>query len=118
VIGSRYLQNLGETRNRRRMGQISKRRPSRPHVDELGSNSKPSDAAAGHRQHEVSLVQADGRTDLDTGANPGDATDLFGTTAGYQTTECPSSRWFDGTDSNLKLADVSLAASRFEFKVL
>lgn len=90
------------------------------HVDELGSNSKPDDAPAGHQRHEVSLVQADGRSDLDSGANPGDATDLFGTAAGaiFRTTGSPSSRWFDGTDSNLKVVDVSLAAGRLELKVL
>jgi hypothetical protein len=58
--------------------------------------------------------------DLDSDANPGYATDLFGPTAGdmFRTAGAPSSRWFDGTESNLKVADVSLAAGRWEFEVL
>lgn len=90
------------------------------HVDELGSNSNPNDAPVGHRRHEVSLVQADGRPDLDSGANQGDATDLFGTTSGaiFRAAGAPSSRWFDGTDSRLSVSDVSVAAGRLQFKVL
>ena len=58
------------------------------------------------------LVRADRRLDFDSGATPGDATDLFGTTTGdiFRTTGAPSSGWFDGTDSNLKVADFSLNA--------
>ena len=53
-------------------------------------------------------MQADGRDDLGVGANQGDATDLFrlGLNARLASDTTPSSRWWDGTFSNLDIHDV------------
>jgi M6 family metalloprotease-like protein len=89
------------------------------HVDELGSNSDPADAPDGHRRHEVTLVEADGRSDLDDGANDGDATDLFRDKSGpiFSDAAPPSSHWWDGTSSGLQIANVQLAAGVLKFEV-
>jgi M6 family metalloprotease-like protein len=81
------------------------------HVDELGSNNNEQMTAAMHYQ--LSLEQADGRFDMEHGANGGDSDDLFSapnrTRFGASTS--PNSRWWDGTDSGLDIVSVSAPGS-------
>lgn len=75
------------------------------HIDENGSNSFRQSSPAGH--YLVSLVQADGKLDLERGrmTGPGDLfhalyVDSFGATT------TPNSAWWNNTPSNFKLADI------------
>ena len=89
------------------------------HVDELGSNSDPEDAPLGHRRNECSLVEADGKDDLDSGADDGDATDLFDAAEGpvFSDAGAPSSRWWDGTPSGLQISKIESSAGVISFTV-
>lgn len=87
------------------------------HIDEQGSNSAPDQAPLGHRRFECVLVEADGRTDLENGANQGDNTDLFrnGFNARFADNTVPSSKWWDGTSSNLTIDNVGPAGQTIPF---
>jgi M6 family metalloprotease-like protein len=89
------------------------------HIDELGSNSEPTRAPAGHQHFECVLVQADGRSDLELGANPGDVSDLFASGPGpiFSAAGTPSSRWWDGSESKLQIRAVGFAGGRASFTV-
>jgi hypothetical protein len=69
------------------------------HVDELGSNSQPETGAPEHQRFECCLVEADGRKDLEQGADQGDTSDMFqsGVNARFAGSTNPSSQWYDGT---------------------
>ena len=87
------------------------------HIDELGDQQNQQMSAALH--YECSLVQADGRYDLEFNQfNRGDASDLFG--AGgvdrIDSTTKPHSRWWDGTESGLEIHSISAPASVMTFK--
>lgn len=88
------------------------------HVDELGSNTSPQSADAGHRHYECVLAQADGRTDHAPGSS-GDDGDLFGPSseplfaAGLK----PSSLWWDGSVSGLQISRIRPVAGGLEFVV-
>jgi hypothetical protein len=87
------------------------------HVDELGSNTTPDSAPAGHRNYECALVQADGRNDL-VGHDDGDDSDLFGPTEGaiFPAGGRPESRWWDGTPSTLQICAVRRVAGGLAFR--
>ena len=87
-------------------------------VDELGSNSNPESSPTDHRRFECVLVQADGRTDLELGANSGDASDLFraGLNDHFSAATTPSSNWWDGTPSQLEIHGVGAAGAQINFK--
>ena len=78
------------------------------HVDSLyGNNSNQQQTPALH--YEVTLVQADGRWDMENDVNSGDGTDLY---AAPEYTECsprtyPNTNWWDGSQSSLAIMDVS-----------
>jgi M6 family metalloprotease-like protein len=76
------------------------------HCDTLGSNEW--EEGTRERHYQLALIQADGHLDLETNRNTGDATDLFGATAGVALSHdtVPSSRLWDGTGSGLTIADV------------
>jgi M6 family metalloprotease-like protein len=86
------------------------------HIDELGDNGFEQMTPTQH--YECSLVQADGRLDLE--ANPhnlGDATDLFGA-GGYTSftrLTTPNSAWWDGTPSGLAVTEISAPHSLMTF---
>ena len=87
------------------------------HVDELGDNQHEQMTATQH--YECSLVQADGRFDLENDRfNRGDASDLFG--AGVNSTfdgkSSPHSNWWDGTASRLKISAISAAGAAMTFQ--
>jgi M6 family metalloprotease-like protein len=77
------------------------------HVDWRGDNSR--EAMLPDIHYMVTLVQADGRWDLERDANWGDDTDLFGGD-GYTTFNpdtSPPARWWRGQDANLFLDSIS-----------
>jgi len=87
------------------------------HVDELGSNSEPQNSPAGHQRFECVLVQADGRNDLGDGTNQGDTSDLFksGLNDRFDDISSPSSKWWNGTSSNLRLSNIGSAGQTISF---
>jgi len=87
------------------------------HCDTLGSNEWQDGTRNKHYQ--CALLQADGSLDLENNRNAGDSTDLFSNSSGVtiSDTTTPSSRAWDGTDSGLKLSDVSAAGETVTFTV-
>ncbi len=86
------------------------------HVDELGDNEYQDMASKKH--YECSLVQADGRNDLEKAANLGDAGDLFNNISqklGESTK--PNSKWWDGISSGLEITDIGSAGREITFRV-
>ena len=88
------------------------------HVDETGSNSNEQMTAAQH--YECSLEQADNAFDLEHSANAGDANDLFGSPGNTQFNDSssPNSKWWDGSNSNLKISEISASAAIMSFKAV
>ncbi|HEX9983625.1 MAG TPA: M6 family metalloprotease domain-containing protein [Thermoanaerobaculia bacterium] len=88
------------------------------HIDEAGDNQNEQMTAALH--YECSLVQADGRTDLeDDRTNRGDSTDLFGAGVNnrFGGATNPNSNWWDGTSSGLDIQAISAAGATMTFKI-
>lgn len=85
------------------------------HVDEGGSNNNEQMTPSQH--YECSLEQADNRFDLEKNANAGDSADLF--RASYKTefsdSTSPSSKWWDGSNSGLKIAQISASGVTMTF---
>ena len=88
------------------------------HVDETGSNSNEQMTTAQH--YECSLEQADNSFDLESNANTGDENDLFGSPGNTQFNDSssPDSKWWDGSNSNLKISHISAPAPVMTFKAL
>ncbi|HEU0201154.1 MAG TPA: M6 family metalloprotease domain-containing protein, partial [Burkholderiaceae bacterium] len=77
------------------------------HIDEEGSNNNEQMTPALH--YELSLVQADGRFDLERkrGHN-GDTSDLFGDgVVRFADATAPNSKWWDGSASNLDVFEIA-----------
>ncbi len=85
------------------------------HVDEQGSNNNEQMTPSQH--YECSLEQADNRFDLEKQANAGDSADLF--RASYKTdfsdSTSPGSKWWDGSNSSLKIAQISASSATMTF---
>lgn len=79
------------------------------HVDELGSNSD--EAMTPVKHYECSLIQADGRFELERNINDGDATDLF--TAGGSFT----GKWWNGKPAGLVVSNVTRPGASVSFDV-
>lgn len=61
----------------------------------------------------VSLEQADGANDLENGVNRGDSTDLFDLSVPlFGSTTNPNSKWWDGSDSSVRVKVVGGTASQ------
>jgi len=87
------------------------------HVDELGDNQDEQMTESHH--YECSLVQADGRHDLENSASTfGDATDLFSQEVNSHlgTDTMPNTRWWDGSASGLDLSAIGPSGERMDFK--
>jgi M6 family metalloprotease-like protein len=87
------------------------------HVDEQGDNRHEQMTSALH--YECSLMQADGRNDLESDArNTGDETDLFSAAVNdhFGPGTNPGSKWWDGTSSTLDISEISSAGATMTFK--
>jgi M6 family metalloprotease-like protein len=85
------------------------------HIDTNGDNSNQQMTPSLH--YLVTLVQADGRWDLENNRNYGDATDLY---AAPTYTDCtpetnPNTDWWDGSQSSLAFTNVGLSGSTMTF---
>jgi hypothetical protein len=85
------------------------------HIDEQGSNNNEQMTPSQH--YECSLVQADNRFDLEKNRNGGDSQDLFGSPNNPQFSDStsPNSKWWDGSDSGLKLTQISESGPTMTF---
>lgn len=86
------------------------------HVDETGDNSREQMTPASH--YELSLEQADGLFQLERLRDQaGDAGDLYkGPAARFADDTTPSSRWWNGTASNLTIDQVSASGPTMRFR--
>lgn len=85
------------------------------HIDTEGDNNLQQMLPDAH--YLVTLVQADGRWDLEKRTNYGDSTDLFDGSSfdnfGPQTV--PNSHWWDGSESGLRIHSISTPGNRMTF---
>ena len=88
------------------------------HIDEEGDNSH--EHMTGESHYECSLEQADGRFDLERRrSQTGDPGDLFaGAAARFADDTVPSSRWWNGTPSNLTIDRISAPGANVTFRSL
>lgn len=86
------------------------------HIDEDGDNSHEQMTAASH--YELSLEQADGLFQLERQRNQlGDANDLYeGAAARFADDTTPSSKWWNGTASNLSIDQISASGAQMSFR--
>ena len=82
----------------------------------LGSNNNEQMTPAQH--YELSLVQADGDFRLETSPHQlGDSTDLYGeANKRFADPTSPSSKWWDGTASNLDIFEVTAPGDMVRFR--
>lgn len=78
------------------------------HVDEMGDNSSEQGTPDAH--YECALMQADGRTDLETRANQGDADDLFSDGAKF------AGAWWDRTPTGLQIEFIGPPGPRMRIR--
>jgi M6 family metalloprotease-like protein len=88
------------------------------HCDIKGSNERQGGTAEQHYQ--CSLLQADGRLDLEKNANRGDSNDFFTLVQGEALSGStnPSTQLWDGADSGLRIADIGAAGKTITFLVV
>lgn len=86
------------------------------HVDETGNNSNEQMTTAQH--YKCSLEQADNQFHLERGVNFGDSNDLFGSPGNTQFNDSstPDSKWWDNTNSGLRISEISASAQIMTFK--
>ncbi len=87
------------------------------HVDRNGSNDNERGSATSH--YLVSLEQADGKLDLETGANSGRSGDLFrkGYKDRFSDTTKPGAKWWDGSNSGMKIFNMSSVGDTMSFSI-
>ncbi len=87
------------------------------HVDEGGNNSWQDRTSARH--YRVSVVQADGKFDLEQDVNGGGANDLFhfGNNAALSSTSIPDDKWWNGSVSGLDIYNVSPVKDTMTFQL-
>lgn len=68
---------------------------------------------------ECSLIQADGKRQLDTGENSGDEADLFrkGSNDHFGPSTIPASNWYDGKSSGLDIREISVPQVQMSFSI-
>ncbi|MDX2507901.1 MAG: M6 family metalloprotease domain-containing protein [Gammaproteobacteria bacterium] len=86
------------------------------HVDEDGNNSN--EQMTPNQHYELSLEQADGDFRLESlPYHYGDATDLYGQAhKQFSDSTTPSSKWWDGTASNLDIFEITAPGAAVSFK--
>jgi M6 family metalloprotease-like protein len=88
------------------------------HIDEKGSNNNEQMNRSKH--YECSLEQADGNYDLEHRQNQGDKMDLFclnNKKIEFSPSTSPSSNWWDGSQSKLRLHNISKSKKEMTFDV-
>ncbi len=87
------------------------------HVDDAGNNSWQDRTPAQH--YRVSVVQADGKFDLERNVNGGGANDLFhlGNNASFTAETAPDSKWWSGSESGLNLINISAVKDTMTFQI-
>jgi M6 family metalloprotease-like protein len=85
------------------------------HIDEAGDNSMQERTPTRH--YEVSVVQADGKFDLERDVNAGGANDLFhaGNNAVFSGQTAPDSKWWNGGESGLSILNISAVKDTMTF---
>jgi M6 family metalloprotease-like protein len=85
------------------------------HIDEFGSNDNEQQTPNLH--YLVTLVQADGRWDLENGVNNGDASDLWKAPnyVEFNPSTTPAALWWDGRDAPVYIDEVSTPGSEMTF---
>jgi M6 family metalloprotease-like protein len=85
------------------------------HIDRNGSSRY--NEMTPERHFITSLEQADGRFDLETGIARGDSGDLFGAPnpARFAPDTLPSTHWWDGSESDMTLYDISAQGAEMTF---
>lgn len=89
------------------------------HIDELGNKDNQSLVPnTTHANYECSLVQADNLWHFQSNTNSGDSKDLYylgnaaaGYTNTFNDTSAPNAHWWDGTNSGLKVSEISAAST-------
>ena len=82
------------------------------HVDETVTTQNQCQQMTPSQHYLCSLMQADGRCDLEHNANSGDNTDLFKTTKGiFNNTTTPNANWWDGSASGISIVVPSAPAA-------
>lgn len=87
------------------------------HVDDGGNNSWQERTPSKH--YRVSVVQADGKFDLERNVNGGGANDLFhsGNNAAFTAQTAPDSKWWNGSESGLNVTDISVVKDTMTFHI-
>ena len=87
------------------------------HIDEKGNNANYQGTSDKHYQ--VSVVQADGKREVENRANGGGYGDLFHKDYKdyFNDGSEPSARWWYNTDSKLNISDISRKGSTMTFKL-
>lgn len=87
------------------------------HVDDAGNNSWQDRTSTRH--YRVSVVQADGKFDLERNVNGGGANDLFhlGNNAAFTAETAPDSKWWSGSESGLNLINISAVKDTMTFQI-
>lgn len=87
------------------------------HVDELGNNEHQDMTLEKH--YECTLIQADGRNDLERNRGLGDAGDLFhsGTKSQLNNNSAPPLRWWDGSGTGVSITNIGPAGPTMTFNV-
>jgi M6 family metalloprotease-like protein len=85
------------------------------HIDENGNNDNEQMTPESHYQ--VTLVQADGKWDMENNRNSGDETDLFDTLTltEFNPSTDPNSGWWAGGPSALSLSNISASGQTMTF---
>jgi M6 family metalloprotease-like protein len=85
------------------------------HVDEDGSNDDEQQTPAQH--YLVTLVQADGRWDLENGRNNGDLSDLWYAPNGveFDPTTSPAATWWDGSPAPIYIDGIGASGTEMVF---
>ena len=119
AIHSRSGREYFLVENRQRSGRDSALKDSGLaiwHVDETGDNSQEQMTPTSH--YELSLEQADGLFQLERARRQmGDAGDLYeGPAARFADDTTPSSRWWNGTASNLSIDQITVSGPSMRFR--
>ncbi len=88
------------------------------HVD-LKQDGNDGNEMLPSRHYYISLMQADGRFNLENNINGGDSDDLYheGNSTVFNDTTFPNAHWWDGTPSGLSICNISPAGDTMSFVI-